>query len=103
MIMQNVSSGGQLQNLTFEKALTINDSVTLTVGTEAVVDFQTPVHLSVMNKGAGVVHISFDEKPADATTFELEQGHSISGVKCNKLRLYSSASTPTVQYIGGEL
>lgn len=98
-----VNIADMLEQITGGKKVTINSSVTLTPNEETVIDFQTSVRLTIVNAGTGVVNVSFDEIPADRDTFELEANHDLTGIRCNKLRLYTQAGVAEIKYIGGEI
>lgn len=68
---------------------------------EAVIEFQEVKNLLIKNIGAGVVYINFDNNIADTSGFPLEVGESLTGISCNKLRLFSQSSSE-VKILGGE-
>lgn len=69
---------------------------------ESVIEFQEGVkNLLIKNIGAGVVYINFDNNIADTSGFPLEVGESLTGISCNKLRLFSQSSSE-VKILGGE-
>ncbi len=69
---------------------------------ESVIEFQEGVkNLLIKNTGAGVVYINFDNNIADTSGFPLEAGENLTGVSCNKLRLFSQSSSE-IKILGGE-
>lgn len=102
-ITANKNKHAILEGVTIKNVTpSINKEIVLTPGEETIVEFPGGVRNLLIKNTGGVVYVNFDDKIADASEgFPLNANESLTGIKCNRLRMFSTSMT-TVNILGGE-